>query len=135
MKFGPVVFKDKIGREVILCHAEVEDASNIIDYLKVTTGETPFLIREPEEVAITLEQEQTYIRSVMEDPDELMLVAIIAEKHVGNCCLMKIGNPVFASDYEDHWAKEAIERWEAKEVLNGYEDGTFRPKQAMTREN
>ena len=45
MKFGPVVFKDKIGREVILCHAEVEDASNIIDYLKVTTGETPFLIR------------------------------------------------------------------------------------------
>ena len=92
MKFGPVVFKDKIEREVILRNAEVEDASKLIDYLKITTGETPFLIREPEEVTITVEQEQTFIRSKLKDPDEVMLIAMIDEKHVGNCSLMKIGN-------------------------------------------
>ena len=44
-----------------------------------------------------------------------------------------LSTPLLASDYENHWAKEAIERWQDKGVVNGYEDGTFKPKQAITR--
>lgn len=63
MKFNSMYFKDKIGREVILRNAEESDAVALIDYLKITTNETPYLIREPEEITITLEQEKNFIQS------------------------------------------------------------------------
>ena len=52
MKYGPIKRRDKSGREVILRNAEIEDAENLVSYLKITTAETPYLIREPEEVTI-----------------------------------------------------------------------------------
>lgn len=90
MRFGAIQIKDKLGREVILRSAEISDAEALIDYLKVTTGETPYLIREPEEVTITLEQEKNFIESKINAERELMLVAAIDGKHVGNCSLMSI---------------------------------------------
>lgn len=36
---------------------------------------------------------------------------------------------VFASDYENHWAKEVIEKWSDGGVLLGYKDGSFRPSE------
>ena len=42
MRFGPKEIIDKNGRKIILRNAEVEDAEALIEYLKVTTGETPF---------------------------------------------------------------------------------------------
>lgn len=39
----------------------------------------------------------------------------------------------FASDYENHWAKVMIEKWSQKEVLKGYEDGSFKPNNTVTR--
>ena len=56
MKFDAIEIKDKLGRNVVLRSAQSSDAEALIEYLKVTTGETPYLIREPEEVTITLEQ-------------------------------------------------------------------------------
>lgn len=41
--------------------------------------------------------------------------------------------PVWAVDYQNHWAKEAIERWSTNEVVQGYEDGSFKPNQKVTR--
>lgn len=92
MIFGPISVTDKLGRNIVLRNAEAEDAENLISYLKITTAETPYLIREPEEVTITPEQELDFIKSKMDSPDELVLVAFIDGKHVGNCSLMKIGN-------------------------------------------
>lgn len=90
MIFKAIEIKDKLGREVVLRNAEVSDAQALIDYLKITTGETPFLIREPEEVTITLEQETRFIESKIEAERELMLVATIDGKHIGNCSLMSL---------------------------------------------
>lgn len=90
MKFGAIQIKDKLGRSITLRSAEVSDAEALIEYLKVTTGETPFLIREPEEVTITLEQEVHFIESKRDAERELMLVATIDGKHIGNCSLMSI---------------------------------------------
>ena len=39
----------------------------------------------------------------------------------------------FASDYEKHWAHAAIDKWSQKEVLKGYEDGSFKPNATVTR--
>ena len=49
MKFGPIEIKDKNNRTIVLRNATPEDAEDLITYLKVTTAETPYLIREPED--------------------------------------------------------------------------------------
>ncbi len=92
MKFDAIEIKDKLNRDVTLRSAEVSDAEALIEYLKITTGETPFLIREPEEVTITLEQEMRFIESKINAERELMLVATIDGKHIGNCSLMSIAS-------------------------------------------
>ena len=90
MKFEAIQIKDKLGRDIVLRSAQGSDAEALIEYLKVTTGETPFLIREPEEVTITLEQEISFIESKIKSEKELMLIATIDGKHIGNCSLMSI---------------------------------------------
>ena len=90
MKFEPIHIKDRLGREVVLRSADVSDAAALIDYLKITTAETPYLIREPQEVTLTLEQEQRFIESIMKAEKALLLIASIDGKHIGNCSLMSI---------------------------------------------
>ena len=40
----------------------------------------------------------------------------------------------FTDIQEGHWAKEAIDALVAKQIISGYEDGSFRPSYAVTRE-
>ena len=91
MRFETKTYSDKNGNPFILRNAELSDATDLIRYLKVTTGETPYLIREPEEVTLTKEQEQNFIQSKIDVERELILVAIADGKHVGNCSLMSVG--------------------------------------------
>ena len=90
MEFGDISIKDKLGRTVILRNARPEDSAALIDYLKTTSAETPYLIREPEEITITEEQENKFIQAKIDAERELMLVGFIDGKHIGNCSLMSI---------------------------------------------
>ena len=92
MKFGPLKIVDKLGRTIILRNAEVSDADALIKYLKITTDETPYLIREPDEVCLTREQEEDIIKRYIDAERELMLIAAIDGKHIGNCSLMSAGS-------------------------------------------
>ena len=44
-----------------------------------------------------------------------------------------IYNPVVFADMEDHWAQDAVNNMASRKVINGYEDGTFRPEGDITR--
>lgn len=96
-KFGgviliePMIVTDKIGRSIVLRNAEEDDAASLIKFMKITTGETPFLIREPDEFSLTIEQEKTFIKEQKDNPRALMLIATVDEKHIGNCSLNGIG--------------------------------------------
>ncbi len=90
MKFESICFKDKLGREVVLRNAVESDAAALIEYLKVTAIETPYLIREPEEITLTIEQEKRFIQGKIDADRELLLIALIDGKHIGNCSLMNI---------------------------------------------
>ena len=90
MKLQPIEIQDKLGRTIVLRNAEISDSTALIDYLKTTTSETSYLIREPDEVTITLEQEERFIESKLNAERELMLVAVLDGKHIGNCSLMNI---------------------------------------------
>ena len=79
MKFGPIEIKDKSNRTIVLRNATPEDAEDLITYLKVITAETPYLIREPEEVVMTQEQETAFINNCLNSDRSLMLIATLDE--------------------------------------------------------
>ena len=39
----------------------------------------------------------------------------------------------YYEDVEDHWAEDRIDTWIEKDLASGYEDGTFRPDEEVTR--
>lgn len=91
MRFAPIEVKDKLGRSVLLRNAEASDAEDLIRYMKITTKETPYLIREPDEFRLNLEEEQVFIKSCIDNPKVLLLVAAIDGRHIGNCSMMNVG--------------------------------------------
>lgn len=91
MIFKPLNATDKTGHEVLLRNAEAGDAEDLIHYLKTTASETPYLIREPDEAALTPEQEREFIQRMMDSPRDLLLAAFVDGKHAGNCSLNGIG--------------------------------------------
>lgn len=80
------------GRKCILRNARLEDAEALIEYLKVTAKETPFLVKEPEEITLTIEQEKEFIQARIDDEKELLLIGEIDGEHVGNCSVMAVSS-------------------------------------------
>ena len=50
------------------------------------------MINELEEINLSLEQEEKFIKGIMDSENKLMLIATIDGKHVGNCSMMSVGN-------------------------------------------
>ena len=51
-------------------------------------------------------------------------------------CLLSFSTVFAAAEYTDvngHWAESSIERWTEEDVVNGYEDNTFKPENNVTR--
>ena len=54
------------------------------------------------------------------------------------CLVLSMAVTAFAApltDIENHWAKEQIKAWVEKGLVDGYEDGTFRPDHNISRRN
>ena len=65
------------GREIMIRSVEPEDAAGMLQYMKIMLGETPFLLRTPEEFNYTPEEEAQILAGRKNDPRSLMLVAEI----------------------------------------------------------
>ena len=78
------------GKELILRNPEESDAERLLSYLKITSRETPYLIREPEEITLTLEEEKEFIKGQNNSEHNLLLIGLLNGEHVGNCSLMKM---------------------------------------------
>lgn len=111
MKFGPIESTDKLGRTIVLRNAEPEDADMLLEYLRKTSAETPFLLRDPDKVKLTLEQEITFIQRQIEAERDLFLIATYHGNLVGNCSLMSKGRyrklkhrcDVAIALYQEYW--------------------------------
>lgn len=75
------------GGKAVLRSPRAEDAQELIDYLVSTAGETDFLIRCPEDIRLTVEQEERFLNAVLNSPDDLMIVCEVDGKIAGNCSL------------------------------------------------
>ena len=89
MRFEPVEKIDKLGRRVLLRSPELTDAAALIEYLKVTSGETPFLLREPEEIQITPQKEGAFLQGRLEAERECMVLAEVEGRIAGSCSVFR----------------------------------------------
>ena len=113
MIIEPMIVTDKIGRSIVLRNAEEDDAASLIKFMKITTGEPPFLIREPDEFSLTIEQEKIFIKEQKDNPRALMLIATVDEKHIGNCSLNGIDMPIVVK-----WRLLYIKNIAVQELVN-----------------
>lgn len=80
-----VILKD--GTEATLRSPRTEDAQALLEYLKATAGETEFVLKYPEECTMTVEQEERFIRSIVESESDVMILCEIDGRIAGNCQL------------------------------------------------
>ena len=91
MRFPEKEITLKDGRKCILRPTSPDLADEMIEYLKVTSGETPFLLRYPDEVNYTPEGEKEILGRLLDAPDSAMLVAVVDGKVAGNSAINSIG--------------------------------------------
>ncbi|MBR3516674.1 MAG: GNAT family N-acetyltransferase [Lachnospiraceae bacterium] len=92
MKFEEREFTLKDGRKCILKPTAPEYAAEMIEYLKNTAAETPFLLRNPDEVSFTVEGEKDILGRLYEDPYCIMMMPIVEGKVAGNGSINGIGD-------------------------------------------
>lgn len=91
MRFEPRTITLRDGRTCTLRPTHPDDSEAMLRYLKETSAETPFLLRNPDEVTYTLEQEREILGRLLDDPGSVMLVAVVDGKVAGNSAINGIG--------------------------------------------
>ena len=92
MRFENRSVKLKDGRECVLRPTTAEYAQEMIDYMKITAAETPFLLRYPDEVTYTPESEKEILTRIYEDEKTVMMLALVDGQVAGNCSISGLGD-------------------------------------------
>lgn len=86
MKLEPIEFSLKDGRKAVLRCPEERDIPGLLDYLRISAGETDYIMRTPEECGkFTPEGEAAWIKDKNASPNEAALVCEVDGKIAGNC--------------------------------------------------
>ncbi|MGL5693927.1 MAG: GNAT family N-acetyltransferase [Peptostreptococcaceae bacterium] len=91
-KIKEMILKD--GSKCILKSPNENDAKQLINYLKITSEETHFLIRYPEEIQITIEEEKEIIKDIKNSKDGVMIGVYIDNKLVGSAGIKNLGSHI-----------------------------------------
>ena len=92
MRFENRNFTLKDGRKCVLRPTHPDDASAMIEYMKVTAGETPYLLRYPDEVKFTVESEREILGNILENEKSVMMMAEVDGRVAGNCSINGLGD-------------------------------------------
>lgn len=86
MLIKDIPFRLKDGRAALLRSPREEDIEGTLDYLRLSAGETDFILRYPEECGkYTPEGERALFERVNSSEDEAMLMCLVDGKVAGNC--------------------------------------------------
>ena len=91
MHFAPIEFTLKDGRLCTLRPTLPDDAVEMIEYMKRTAAETEFVLRYPDEVAFTQESEREILGRLLDDPNSVMMAAVVDGRVAGNCSFGGLG--------------------------------------------
>lgn len=75
---------DLNGHKLVLRTVQIEDAQTILPYIPQFYEESKYLIKEPEEVHTTLEDEIDWIKEHLESDNSLLIMAELDGKYVGD---------------------------------------------------
>ncbi len=92
MKFDERTVTMKDGRTCVLRPAVPEDAEELLRFMRTIAGETPFLLRNPDEVRYTLEEEREILGRILEAPGTVMMAAEVDGSVAGNSSLSPAGD-------------------------------------------
>lgn len=84
------------GELCVIRSAEPEDAEQMLQYMKIMLGETPFLLRTPEEFDYSVGEEARILEERKNDPRSLMLLA------------EKDGQIIASADVQSHGRKSRV---------------------------
>ena len=85
MIFPEKKIKLKDGRTAILRSPLPSDAEAALEYMKMTAAETPFLLRTPEEIKLTVADEEKFLSRFPENPNSTMILCFVDGVLAGNC--------------------------------------------------
>ena len=86
MIINDIYFELKDGRKALLRSPKEEDVDGTLEYLRISAGETDFILRYPEECAkYTPESEKALFERKNASPNEAMIMCIVDGRVVGNC--------------------------------------------------
>lgn len=80
------------GKTILLRCANECEANMLNEYLRTVTGETRFLMCDPDEVQYTAEQEKEFIKNHNESETSLLLLAFVNGEYAGNCSFESMGS-------------------------------------------
>ena len=72
------------GQKIKISSAGPEDAKELINYMEQVFGETKFLLREPEEFEMTVEEEEEFLENMNQSENNLFIIARINGRIAGN---------------------------------------------------
>ena len=78
-----ILLKD--GRTAVLRSPSPADAADMIEYMRKTAAETYFLLRTPEEITMTVADEERYLQNITESVWNCMIVCTVDGVLAGNC--------------------------------------------------
>ena len=81
----------RTGKTLTLRQVRPEDARAMLNYLERTSAETHFMVRLPEEVTFSLEEEQTLLADCLSSDRRIMLAAFDGDCIVGNVAIAPVG--------------------------------------------
>lgn len=84
MRFQEFKTTLKDNTPVIIREACVEDAEQLLAMLKQSTATTDNLLISADEIAFTVKEEEAWIKSIIESPKALLLVAVIDGKIIAD---------------------------------------------------
>ena len=77
----------KNGRQATFRSPRKEDAAELLNYLRKTAEETDFVLRYPDEIAMTVEQEESFIERINQSENSYMILCLVDGRHAGNCSM------------------------------------------------
>lgn len=84
MRFAEKELQLYDGKTCTLRSLMPQDAAALIGQLRLVSEETRFMLREPEEITITVEQEQAVLQNVLELSDSIMLGGFLDGRMIAN---------------------------------------------------
>jgi len=90
MIYAEKEFSLKDNRLCTLRSAAVSDAAAMVEFLRISNEETYFMLRYPEEITLTEDEETTILKNWEDQPNKLLLLALIDGEIAGNCGIAPI---------------------------------------------